>query len=132
MSINPLKEDVQHCMTECFQGPGPDTVFEASGNAVGFQQAIDTIRIRGSIVEMSLPKVKTDLDLRRVNFGELTLVGSRVYSPIDIESAISLITDGRVWIEGLLKTFPPEESQVLFRALVSGEGKLMKAILNFS
>jgi len=131
-SINPLKEDLKRSISARFGLTGPDIVFEASGTAAGFQQAIDFVRIRGSIVEVSLPKVKTDLDMRRVNFGELTLLGSRVYSPIDIESAISFLADDKLRLESLLKTYPPEESQVLFGALVSGEGKLMKAILNFS
>jgi threonine dehydrogenase-like Zn-dependent dehydrogenase len=113
---------------EHFGGVGPDVVIELTGTEAGMQQAIDSIRFRGKIVAIGLTKGASRLDTRRVVFGEVTVTGSRVYAPVDIETSIDLIASGKVMVGALIKTFRLEEAPSLFRKMASGEGNLMKAI----
>ncbi|UCB45937.1 MAG: alcohol dehydrogenase catalytic domain-containing protein [Spirochaetota bacterium] len=123
--------DIRDTFTDYFQAVGPDIVFEATGTARGFQQAIDITRIRGTILEVSVPKIPVELDLKRVNFAELSIVGSRVYTPDDIESAIELLPDIVDRIKNLTHVFPIEDCPDLFKKLSTGEGNLVKVILSF-
>jgi threonine dehydrogenase-like Zn-dependent dehydrogenase len=113
---------------EHFDGEGPDVVIELTGTEAGMQQAVDSVRFRGTIVAIGLTKGVTGLDSRRVVFGELTMTGSRVYDPVDIETSIGLIASKKVNVGPLVKTFRLEEAPSLFRKMAAGEGNLMKAI----
>jgi (R,R)-butanediol dehydrogenase/meso-butanediol dehydrogenase/diacetyl reductase len=113
---------------EHFGGVGPDVVIELTGTDAGMQQAIESVRFRGTIVAIGLTKGVTGLDTRRVVFGEVTMTGSRVYSPVDIETSIDLIASGKVNVRPLIKIFRLEEAPSLFRKMAAGEGNLMKAI----
>jgi threonine dehydrogenase-like Zn-dependent dehydrogenase len=42
------------------------------------------------------------LDLQAVTFGELNLVGTRVYTPMDIDTALALLTAGSVDVTSLV------------------------------
>jgi threonine dehydrogenase-like Zn-dependent dehydrogenase len=113
---------------EHFGGVGPDVAIELTGTEAGMQQAIDAVRFRGTIVAIGLTKGVTGLDTRRIVFGEVSMTGSRVYAPVDIETSIGLISSGRVKVGPLVRTFDLEEAPSLFRKMAAGEGNLMKAI----
>jgi threonine dehydrogenase-like Zn-dependent dehydrogenase len=81
------------------------------------------------VVEVGLPKGMTENDTRRVVFGEISLVGSRVYAPVDIRTSLSLLGDGSIDVSPLVKTFPLETCPDLFETLSRGGGSLMKAVL---
>jgi 2-desacetyl-2-hydroxyethyl bacteriochlorophyllide A dehydrogenase len=126
---DPGNESPGELFPRLFEGTGPDIVFEATGTSGGMQQAIERVRYRGTIVEVGLPKGRTENDTRRVVFGEVSLIGSRVYEPVDIRTSLSLLADGSIDVGPLVKTFPLDECPGLFKTLSLGEGDLMKAVL---
>ena len=127
--FNPLLADVRKLAAEWFGGVGPDIVFEVTGSAAGMQQAIESVRHMGTVVEVGLPKDRTENDTRRVVFGEISIVGSRVYAPVDIKTSIKLLEHRKVDVAPLVKTFAIEECPGLFSRLSRGEGNLMKAVM---
>jgi threonine dehydrogenase-like Zn-dependent dehydrogenase len=127
-AYNPLDGDTEMLISKYFEGTGPDIVFEASGTSSGMQQAIECIRYRGTVVEVGLPKGRTENDTRRIVFGEVSLIGSRVYAPVDIQTSLNLLGEGRIQAAPLVKTFPLDSCIELFDTLSRGEGGLMKAV----
>jgi threonine dehydrogenase-like Zn-dependent dehydrogenase len=52
----------------------------------------DLLRPRATIVNLGVFKKPAEIDLQAVNFKELSIHGSRVYSRVDFEEAIYLST----------------------------------------
>jgi len=61
-------------------GEGADVVFECTGSPPVALQMTKLARCRGVIVNVGVFKRPVEVDLQAVNFKELSLVGSRVYS----------------------------------------------------
>jgi (R,R)-butanediol dehydrogenase / meso-butanediol dehydrogenase / diacetyl reductase len=71
-----------------------DIVFDAAGAPAAIRDATRLARPRGVIVLAGVHGQPAAVDLRAVTFAELTLLGTRVYQPSDIEVAIGLLADG--------------------------------------
>jgi (R,R)-butanediol dehydrogenase/meso-butanediol dehydrogenase/diacetyl reductase len=69
---------------------GADVVFEAAGSEEAIAQAVQLARPRGRIVVVSVHKTPHAVDLRAVNFKELTIVGSRMYAHEDFAAAVAM------------------------------------------
>jgi 2-desacetyl-2-hydroxyethyl bacteriochlorophyllide A dehydrogenase len=110
-------------------GVGPDVVFDATGSAAGLQSAIDCVRVRGRIVQVGIPKGIVELDLRRINFAELSLVGTRVYGRSDFAAAIGLLEARRIEAASLASLHPLEDCGRLLAELAGGSTELMKPVL---
>jgi len=128
----PTDEDFRERVRADFDGIGPDIVFDATGSAPGYQSAVESVRVRGRIVQVGIPKGAVELDLRRLNFAEITIVGTRVYEPVDIVTAIGLLAGGRVATAGFVSTHGLAECGSLLAQLSGGSSELMKPVLVIS
>jgi (R,R)-butanediol dehydrogenase / meso-butanediol dehydrogenase / diacetyl reductase len=128
-TYSPAEADFLERVRGDFDGLGPDLVFEATGSAPGYQSAIDCLRVRGRLVQVGIPKGPIELDIRRMNFSELSVIGTRVYSPDDIAAAINLLDSGRVEAQSLASLHPLEKCGELLAELSGGTTKLMKPVL---
>lgn len=72
-------------------GNGADIVFDVAGSASSARQMTDLVRCRGRIVMESCPKSPHEVDLRQINFKEITMIGSRVYERRDFDAAIDML-----------------------------------------
>ena len=82
--------DAVEAVRDATGGDGADVVFEVAGSAPAAMQMTELARSRGKIVVVSVHKRAHEVDLRSVNFKELTLVGTRVYERKDFDKAIEL------------------------------------------
>jgi len=71
-------------------GEGADVVFEVAGSADAAMQMAQLARSRGKIILVSVHKKHHEVDLRSVNFKELTILGTRVYTREDFTKAVTL------------------------------------------
>ena len=71
---------LQPAILEATNGEGADVVFECTGSPKAALQMTTLARCRGSIVNAGVFANPPEVDLRSLNFKELTLIGSRVYS----------------------------------------------------
>jgi len=126
---SPAEKDFRERVREDFDGRGPDIVFEATGSASGYQSAIDCVRVRGRIVQVGIPKGPTEVDLRRLNFAEISIVGTRVYAPADIVTAIALLGNSRIAANSLVSTHGLAECASLMAELSGGASEKMKPVL---
>jgi 2-desacetyl-2-hydroxyethyl bacteriochlorophyllide A dehydrogenase len=74
-------------------GDGADVVFEVAGAAESAMQMTEIVRCRGKVIMVSVHKKPHEVDLRSINFKEITLLGTRVYTREDYEHAIEIADD---------------------------------------
>lgn len=88
-AIDAKTTDISSFIKKNTGGEGADIVFEASGNAIAARQMTDFVRVKGTVLILSVHKDPHEVDLRALNFKELTFTGSRVYSKLDFEKAVN-------------------------------------------
>ena len=69
---------------------GADVVFEVAGSESAALQMTELARSRGKIMMVSVHKTAHQVDLRSVNFKEITIIGTRVYTRSDFVRAIQI------------------------------------------
>ncbi|MGB9661311.1 MAG: zinc-dependent alcohol dehydrogenase [Moorellaceae bacterium] len=105
-----------------------DVVFEAAGVAETISQAVSVARVRGTIVQLGLPKTPVPLDLVKVAFKELSWIGTRVYNRWDYLAAIELLRRGKIKRDTLVTHVLPLEEGAWGIELVS-QGQGIKVLL---
>ncbi len=130
--VSPVDTDFPAAVKDFFNGNGPDLSFEVSGSNTGYQSAIDNTRVRGTVVQVGIAKGETNVDLRRANFAELTIRGTRVYEPVDFEGAINLLSGGHINTEGVVSIHTLDECPQVFSELVNGDTRLIKPVIQIS
>jgi len=106
-------------------GEGADILFECSGARDAALQMTDLVRVSGTIVDLGVFKEPVLVNLQAVNFKELHIVGSRVYTFEDFRSAVKLAS--LLPLSKLaLHRFPLTQAGEAFNMLVSGaHGKIL-------
>ncbi|MGA2479493.1 MAG: alcohol dehydrogenase catalytic domain-containing protein [Spirochaetia bacterium] len=125
---HPAQERFREGIVSDFDGVGPDVAFEVTGSAAGYQAAIDSVRVRGTVVQVGIPHGGMSTDLRRINFAELSIVGTRVYEPLDYVTAIDLLAGGAIAADAVSSTHELAECGTLFAELTEGTARRMKPI----
>ena len=95
-ALHPQKFDEPAWLDEWTSGAGADVVFEVSGAAAGIGLAIAVAKVRGTIVVVGIHPEPRGVDLQRIFWRELTIVGARVYEQSDFEAAVELVSSGVV------------------------------------
>ena len=86
---------------------GCQVLFDTAGAPPVAAAATGWVDTGGRVVVVGVYARPTPVDLQRVNFGELELIGTRVYRRADLETAIHLLATGAVDAEPLLtRTLP--------------------------
>jgi 2-desacetyl-2-hydroxyethyl bacteriochlorophyllide A dehydrogenase len=83
-------EDLRAYVQQATSGDGVDLVFECAGVAATAAEMTALARPRGTIVNLGVFKKPVNVDMQAVNFRELTIAGSRVYTRQDFEAAVNL------------------------------------------
>ncbi len=78
-TLDPLAEDQVAWVEEWTDGAGADVVFEVSGAAAAVLGATALAKVRGTIVVVAIHPTPREIDLQRVFWRELRLLGARVY-----------------------------------------------------
>jgi (R,R)-butanediol dehydrogenase / meso-butanediol dehydrogenase / diacetyl reductase len=119
-----LREEIMR-MTN---GEGADLVYECAGAPSSAADMTALLRPRGTVVNLGVFKRLVEVDLQAVNFKELTLIGSRVYTRDDFKTAISMaevLPIQRV----VTHSFPLREVQAAFECFRRGKGVCKVLIL---
>ncbi len=91
--------------------------------------AIGCLGARGRAVVVGIHPTPPPVDLFRVFWRELTLIGARVYERADYEEAVRLLAAGAIPSDTLVSgVVPLDEVAEAFRALDAGES--MKILLD--
>ena len=90
LGVDVLSLDESDKILEMTDGDGADVVFEAAGVPSSIETAVRYCKIRGQIVNAGVFKQPAPVNLQRVNFAELDIVGTRVYTREAFAAAVEL------------------------------------------
>jgi 2-desacetyl-2-hydroxyethyl bacteriochlorophyllide A dehydrogenase len=114
-------DELSGIVAELTDGEGVDLVFECAGASGSARDMTAITRPRGTIVNVSVFKQPVPVDLQAVNFKELTLLGSRVYTRNDFAEAVRLAS-GLPLKKLITHRFPLHEAATAYARFKSGEG----------
>lgn len=89
-ALNSAEIDIVKYIEEITNGDFADIVFEVAGVQESARQMTELLRPRGTIVNVSVFKNQPVVDMRSINFKELTVIGTRVYTLDDFGRAIQI------------------------------------------
>ncbi|SDD31272.1 zinc-dependent alcohol dehydrogenase [Nocardioides lianchengensis] len=110
-------------------GAGADVVFEVSGAAPAVLAATAVAKVRGTVVVVAIHPQPVPVNLQRVFWRELRILGARVYERADFERAAALIADGSIPADTMITAvLPISEVAEAFASLESG--RAMKVLVD--
>ena len=120
-AVDPARSDVGRLVTKWTSGAGADVAFEVSGSASGVDTATEVLAVRGRLVLVAIHSVPREVDLFRLFWRELTVIGARVYEREDFEHAVQLVAGGQIPAAELItRIVPLDEVASAFAALERG------------
>jgi 2-desacetyl-2-hydroxyethyl bacteriochlorophyllide A dehydrogenase len=90
-TLDPIATDQIAYVEVWTAGSGADVVFEVSGAAAAVRVATSLAKVRGTLVIVAIHPTPREIDLQRVFWRELRLLGARVYQRTDFEEAVRLL-----------------------------------------
>jgi (R,R)-butanediol dehydrogenase / meso-butanediol dehydrogenase / diacetyl reductase len=112
-------EELQQQVQEVTEGEGADLIIECAGAASSAAHMTTLVRSRGTIINLSVFKKPVAIDMQTVNFKELTIIGSRVYSREDFAEAVELAA--ALPVDRIVThSFPLQDVQAAFACFESG------------
>lgn len=128
-TLDPRETDQVAWVNDWTGGAGADVVFEVSGAAAAVLGATDLARVRGRLVVVAIHPQPRPINLHRLFWRELTIIGARVYEREDFETAVQLLADGQIPADALITSIEPlAATEDAFLALESG--KAMKILID--
>lgn len=121
-------EELRHYVESITSGEGVGLLFECTGAASAAEEMTTLVRPRGTVVNLGVFKKPVELDLQSVNFKEISIHGSRVYSREDFGEAIrlsSILPVSRI----VTHCFALMEVQKAFQCFQSGQNACKVLIL---
>jgi (R,R)-butanediol dehydrogenase/meso-butanediol dehydrogenase/diacetyl reductase len=103
------------------ENAGVPVAFEVSGAPAGIESAIQSLGVRGRLVVVAIHAQPPPVNLFRVFWRELTLIGARVYRREDFEEALRLLAAGAIPAAKLVTSVRRiDEAAAAFAALEQG------------
>jgi (R,R)-butanediol dehydrogenase/meso-butanediol dehydrogenase/diacetyl reductase len=129
--LDPVATDQATWVRDWTDGAGADVVFEVSGAAAAVLGATDLVKVRGTLVIVAIHAQPRPVDLHRVFWRELRLLGARVYQRADFERAVELLVRGAIPAQHLITDVEPITATAdAFAALESG--RAMKVLIDLA
>jgi 2-desacetyl-2-hydroxyethyl bacteriochlorophyllide A dehydrogenase len=107
VTLDPREVDQVQWVEEWTGGAGADVVFEVSGAAPAVLGATALAKVRGTLVVVAIHPTPREMDLQRLFWRELRILGARVYQRADFETAVELLRDGVIPAELLISRVVP-------------------------
>jgi (R,R)-butanediol dehydrogenase/meso-butanediol dehydrogenase/diacetyl reductase len=118
---DPTKEPLDELVAAWTDDAGVPVAFEVSGSHAGLDSATQALGVHGRLVIVAIHAAAAPVDLFRVFWRELTLIGARVYERTDFERATALLAKGVIPGDVLITQVEPlERAAAAFAALESG------------
>jgi (R,R)-butanediol dehydrogenase / meso-butanediol dehydrogenase / diacetyl reductase len=120
-AVDPTTEDVPSLVNEWTSGAGAAVAFEVSGSPTGVATATQVLATRGRLVMVAIHPVPREVDLYRLFWRELSIIGARVYERRDVERAVDLLAMGAIPADELItRVVPISQVNDAFDALEGG------------
>jgi len=121
LTVDPETVDAIDWVQSWTDDAGADVVFEVAGAAASVLSATSYAKVRGTVVVVAIHPEPRPIDLQRIFWRELRLLGARVYERSDFEEAVRLVARNEVPTDALISSVVPLTSvQEAFETLESG------------
>jgi (R,R)-butanediol dehydrogenase/meso-butanediol dehydrogenase/diacetyl reductase len=128
-TLDPRETEPRDWVEQWTSGAGADVVFEVSGAAAAVLSATGLAKVRGTIVVVAIHPTPREVDLQRVFWRELRLLGARVYQRADFETAVELVSAGVIPSKLLItRVVPLADTRTAFDDLE--QGRAMKILVD--
>jgi 2-desacetyl-2-hydroxyethyl bacteriochlorophyllide A dehydrogenase len=131
-TIDPNQADVVAHVDKATGAAGADAVFEVSGSQPGAALMTKLPRTRGRVVMVAIVSEPRPVDLFRIFWRELRIIGARVYEPQDFEKAISLAAADTGALAKLITSIRPLDETAAVMAELAGGSNDMKVLIGVS
>lgn len=126
--IDATRDDIRAKVLEYTHGHNADLAFDCAAHPSVHSTILDILRVQGTGIVVGSYKKPAEVDLLKIEFKELTLIGTRVYTPRDFEVAIRILQSGRIDFDKLLTVAPADEAPQQFHNLLSGHTDAIKML----
>lgn len=123
-TIDAANEDVAAKVRDYTRGEGADLAFDCAAHPSVQAHLLNILRVQGTAVVVGSYKAPPPVDLLKVEFRELTMIGIRVYEPRDYDIAIRILESGSLDLGPLLSESEPEAASDVFEGLVKGSNNI--------
>ena len=106
-TLDPRATDQLEWVNDWTDDAGADVVFEVSGAAAAVLGATGLAKVRGTVVVVAIHPTPREIDLQRMFWRELRLLGARVYEAEDFATAVELLARGVIPAELLITRIVP-------------------------
>jgi (R,R)-butanediol dehydrogenase/meso-butanediol dehydrogenase/diacetyl reductase len=128
--LDPRAADLSPRLDAWSQGAGAAVTFEVSGTQAGLDLALDALGTRGRLVAVGIHAERRQVDMKRLFWKELAIVGARVYDRADFTAAVELLARGTIPVDALVSTTAAlADAPAAFESLAGG-GRVMKVLLD--
>jgi 2-desacetyl-2-hydroxyethyl bacteriochlorophyllide A dehydrogenase len=125
-TLDPRETDQVAWVNDWTGGAGADEVFEVSVAAQAVLGATDLAKVRGTLVVVAIHPVPREINLQRLFWRELSILGARVYQRVDFETAVELLANGVIPAELLItRIVPLDETQEAFADIEAGRAMMI-------
>lgn len=118
--VDAMNEDISAKVKEYTGGLNADYAFDCAAHPSVQAHIMDVVKVRGTAVVVGSYKKPPEVDLLKVEFKELTVVGIRVYERRDFDIAARILGSGRIDFERMLSVAEPERAAQVFGDLQQG------------
>lgn len=128
LELAPAGDPLTAWVEEWTDRRGADIVFEVTGAPSAVLQSTSLARVRGTVVVVAIHPQPRPIDLHRVFWRELSILGARVYERADFETAVDLVSEGMVPEGFVTHVLPLDDVSGALDAL--GSGAAMKVLID--
>ena len=130
-AVNPIHEDLDNAILKAFGPDKADLIVECVGVQDTITQAIEHARKGSTIIVVGVFSQKPSVDLGLIQDRELSMIGTLMYQRKDYESAIELVSTGKLRLDQIVThRFAFKEYLQAYKAIESSGGKYMKVMLD--
>jgi L-iditol 2-dehydrogenase len=130
LTIDASRENAVEAVMKLTEGIGADVVITAAPSASAVAQSVELVRKRGRVgLFGGLPaaEARVSLDINRVHYSELRLVGNFSYHPAYHVKSLELLAGGGIRADKLITSYPLEETGRALQEI--RQGKVFKAVV---
>ncbi len=129
-TIDPSGADVGAYMYESTGEKGADVIFETSGSQAGVDCMTAAAAARARIVMVAIHARHSKIDLFQFFWREIELLGARVYTADDFDTAIQLIASGSIDCESIITNVQGLDKVGEVLADLSGNPSALKSLIH--
>jgi len=119
-TIDATSEDIRAKIKEYTDGLNSDLTFDCAAHPSVQTYLLDVLRVQGTAVIVGSYKKPAEVDLLKVEFKELTMIGIRVYEPRDFGISLKILESKFIDFDLLLTVLEPEQAPKAFQDILKG------------